>query len=231
VASPIPVYLEAGTKRTFASAVEWPGWSRSGRDRDAALGALAAYGARYAKAIGRGRAAEGFERPAGVSDLEVVARLKGEASTDFGVPSVTSPADRRPLDETEVERLVALLRAAWRAFDRNAKRASGVTLRRGPRGGGRQPDAMVQHVLDAEGAYLTRAGGQAANPAKAPKDEVVAQMTALRTGFVEAITVRARGEPAPRPRPSGKLWTPRYSVRRSAWHSLDHAWEIEDRME
>jgi hypothetical protein len=24
-------------------------------------------------------------------------------------------------------------------------------------------------------------------------------------------------------------WTPRFAVRRSAWHALDHAWELEDR--
>jgi hypothetical protein len=30
---------------------------------------------------------------------------------------------------------------------------------------------------------------------------------------------------------SGKLWTPRYFVRRTAWHALDHAWEIEDRLQ
>lgn len=226
--SKIPVYLEAGTKRTFAAAVEWPGWGRSGRDRDSALDALVAYGARYAKAVGRGRAAQGFERPKDTSALEVVTRLKGDASTDFGVLSKTPPADRRPLDEADVERLVALLRAAWRAFDRSAKLVTDFTLRTGPRGGGRQPDAMVHHVLEAEKAYLSRVGGQAAETAKG---DVAAQMDAVRTGFVEAVTVRAAGEPPPRPRRSGSLWAPRYAIRRSAWHALDHAWEIEDRME
>ena len=27
----LPVVLEVGTKKVFASAVDWPGWSRSGR--------------------------------------------------------------------------------------------------------------------------------------------------------------------------------------------------------
>jgi hypothetical protein len=27
----------------------------------------------------------------------------------------------------------------------------------------------------------------------------------------------------------GSRWSPRYAIRRSAWHSLDHAWEILDR--
>jgi hypothetical protein len=26
------------------------------------------------------------------------------------------------------------------------------------------------------------------------------------------------------------IWPPRYFVRRVAWHVLDHAWEIEDRI-
>ncbi len=226
--SKVPVYLEAGTKRTFASAVEWPGWSRGGRDRESALEALATYGARYGKAIGRGRAAQGFERPEDVSGLKVVTRLRGDAGTDFGIPSKTPPADRRPLDQAEIERLVALLRAAWRAFDRMATTAAGARLRPGPRGGGRQPAAIVQHMLDAEGAYLSRVGGQAPD---APKDDVAAQRAAMRTGFLDAVALRARGEPAPPPRRSGALWTPRYAIRRSAWHALDHAWEIEDRLE
>ena len=29
----------------------------------------------------------------------------------------------------------------------------------------------------------------------------------------------------------GKRWTPRYFVRRLVWHALDHAWEIQDRIE
>jgi hypothetical protein len=29
----------------------------------------------------------------------------------------------------------------------------------------------------------------------------------------------------------GKRWPSRYAARRIAWHALDHAWEIEDRIE
>ena len=48
MAGAIPVYLEVGEKRVFASAVDWPGWTRSGKDEDAALEKLAAYASRYA---------------------------------------------------------------------------------------------------------------------------------------------------------------------------------------
>ena len=43
-----PVYLEIGTKRVFASAADWPGWCRAGKDEKLALEALAAYVPRYA---------------------------------------------------------------------------------------------------------------------------------------------------------------------------------------
>src|SRR5688572_19992747 len=42
------VYLEIGAKRTFAMALDWPGWGRSGRTAEEALEALADYATRYA---------------------------------------------------------------------------------------------------------------------------------------------------------------------------------------
>ena len=38
-----PIYLESGTKKVFAAALNWPGWSRSGRDEAEALAALLEY--------------------------------------------------------------------------------------------------------------------------------------------------------------------------------------------
>ena len=31
--------------------------------------------------------------------------------------------------------------------------------------------------------------------------------------------------------PGGERWPALFAVRRSAWHALDHAWEIEDRLD
>ena len=45
------VYLEIGKTRSFAGALEWPGWCRSGREETAALQSLFDYGPRYARAI------------------------------------------------------------------------------------------------------------------------------------------------------------------------------------
>jgi hypothetical protein len=39
-----------------------------------------------------------------------------------------------------------------------------------------------------------------------------------------------RGELAERGPRGGIRWPARYYVRRAAWHVLDHAWEIEDRL-
>jgi hypothetical protein len=220
----IPVYLELGKHRVFAGALDWPGWCRSAHDEEAALQALVSYGPRYAAAIGP--LALGLTVPADTSSLNVVERLEGNATTDFGAPAIAPKADERPLDGAGLERLQALLKACWAAFDAAAKRASSVTLRKGPRGGGRDVDAIVSHVLEADRAYLSilwtahRKAGDA-DPA--------AEMTRLRAAVLDALAARAHGEALPEGRRSTKVWTPQYFVRRSAWHALDHAWEIEDR--
>lgn len=218
------VYLEAGSRRVFAGALAWPGLSRSGRDEDGALEALVAHCPRYQAALGK--AARGFMPPAAASELEVVERLDGDATTDFGAPSKTPKSDRSALEKEEAERLAEVLRASWAAFDRAAAAARGRVLSKGPRGGGRELDAIVEHVLGAERSYLSRVGGTYRNR---PDPGVRDEMRGVRRAFLEAFGSRAGGGPPPRVPRSGKLWTPRYAVRRSAWHALDHAWEIEDR--
>ncbi len=213
--------MEVGTKRVFAGAIEWPGWCRSGRDKDAALEALMAYGRRYSAALGRTKF--GFKAPEGVAEFAVVERLKGNATTDFGAPGAAPRADQRRLDQAEIERLISILESAWAKFDRAARAARGKALTKGPRGGGRELEAIVTHVLEADGAYHRALGGVA------PKSDGTGTMAAVRSAIVDVVSSRARGEPPPRTPRSGKLWTPRYGVRRSAWHALDHAWEIEDR--
>jgi hypothetical protein len=220
----IEVYLEAAKRRTFACAYEWPGWCRSGRDEDAALEALAAYGARYRAAIGPRRF--GFTAPSDRSSLEVVERLAGNATTDFGAPAVEPARDHRPVKGSEAKRLVEVLAACWAMFDRAAKAASGVELRKGPRGGGRALDAIVDHLVGADEAYLRSLGGRYRRPDAADQR---AAIEGVRRAILAEFRSQARGEPPSRTPRSGTLWTPRYAVRRMAWHALDHAWEIEDR--
>ena len=216
------VYIEAGAKRTFANAVEWPGWSRTAKDTDGALEALVACGPRYRKAIGAS-AARGLMLPENIKALKIVERVKGDATTDFGAPSITTKADRRPLDDAELARQIALLRASWSAFDKTAERHARATLRKGPRGGGRELPAIVAHVLEADKAYLSGLG-------RSFRAKGRNEMREMRTAFADMLERRAHGEtPEVGPRRKKPLWTPRFAVRRSAWHALDHVWEIEDR--
>ena len=218
------IVLEVAPKRAFASALDWPGWSRGGRDAESAQEALLAYGPRYAKVARRARVS--FSAPKSVSDLEIVQRLKGGTGTEFGVPGTAARDESRPLAGDELERHVALLRAAWAAFDASARKAVGVELRKGPRGGGRDLEKIIGHVREAEVAYLGALGS------KAPSDHDEAPdtpMKLLRAAFLEAIAASAEGRVFANPRNTRKPWSLRYTIRRTAWHVLDHAWEIEDR--
>jgi hypothetical protein len=221
----IEVYLEIGEKKTFANAVEWPGWSRAGRDEDAALRALVDYGPRYARALKAAKIA--FEPPEDVAGLVVAERVKGTSATEFGVPEVTSGADERPVDAKEYERFRSLLRAYWQEFDRIVREATGKELRKGPRGGGRDLEGVVRHVLGAEGGYTRRLGVRFQHNETGDVNEEVAR---ARQAVLDALAIAERGEVPERGPRGGVMWTPRYFVRRVAWHVLDHAWEIEDRM-
>lgn len=218
----LTVYLEAGRKRVFACAVEWPGWCRSGRSEEEALNALLAYGERYARAV----ASTGLAVPVPetVEQLKIIDRIEGGPTTDFGAPGSPPAADERPLDTNELDRLSRLLSSAWQAFDRASSGAADATLRTGPRGGGRDLAKMVDHVREADAAYLVKLGSR--RPAAT---DPATQMERIRSVAIEALAARATGSPLADPAKTRILWPPRYYVRRSAWHALDHAWEIDDR--
>ena len=220
---PVAIYLEVGAKRTFASAVDWPGWSRGARSEQEAIAALAAYGERY-KAVVRS-AAPKFTAPKDTSEFNIVGRLKGNVGTDFGVPSLGLPSDGEPIAGAERERLVRILSACWDAFDRAATSAKGLELRKGPRGGGRDLDKMTAHVVEADQAYMAQLG---ARPPKAAPGRQI-KPSDLHHAMLAAFRARARGLPVADPRDTKKPWTLRYFARRVGWHVLDHAWEIEDR--
>lgn len=220
----IEVYLESGKARVFAAAVDWPGWCRSGRDEAAALQALVDYAPRYARVLEGTQL--GFQPPASVRDLKIIARLPGNHTTEFGAPGQSLDSDSQPVSAQELERMETILQACWQAVDRAAQAAQGRELTKGPRGGGRELPKIVEHVRDVEMAYINSLGGKA--PADLP-DEMEAGFAALRRAVLDTLRAAARGEiPAFGPR-GGPRWKPRYAARRMAWHDLDHAWEIEDR--
>jgi hypothetical protein len=200
VAGHVRVYLEVGGKRTFASAADWPGWSRSGRDEVGALENLAAYASRYAKVAKLARE----ELPKAPS-FDVVERTKGNATTDFGAPGVPTKDESKPTSAVQMQRLITLLEACWKYLD-DVRSKVPEELRKGPRGGGRDREKMYQHVLDAEVAYASGIGLKLKHPD--------------RNAFLDAIR---------NAKPDTK-WPAPYVIRRAAWHALDHAWEMEDRI-
>ncbi|NTU80575.1 MAG: hypothetical protein HGA45_14560 [Chloroflexales bacterium] len=221
----LDVYLEIGAKRTFACALDWPGWCRVGRDEGSALLALVASGPRYASVLQTASLA--FDAPADVSALAVVERLDGTTTTDFGAPDVAPAADLRPLDDSTLERLQTVLKACWQALDTALHTAAGKDLRKGPRGGGRDLDAIAHHLLGADKAYLARL---ASKLPKQPEAALSEELDRTRQAILGALAAAARGDlPAQGPR-GGTIWPPRYFARRVAWHALDHTWEIEDRL-
>lgn len=206
------VYLEVGKRRVFASAADWPGWTRSGKDEKSALEALAAAVPRYAQAA---KAARIPFAPG--STFEVVERLPGDATTEFGAPGAIAKAESRRLTKKEAGRLSALVAASWTILDRVVEKAPS-SLRKGPRGGGRDRDRIVEHVLAAEIAYARKLGLRLQQPdagdSAAVREHRNAIVAGLRAG-TKGVTERG--------------WPARYAARRMAWHALDHAWEIEDR--
>lgn len=152
--------------------------------------------------------------------------MDGNATTDFGATDAHLPNDDAPVKPAELERWDTILRACWRAFDAAVAAAEGITLTKGPRGGGRELDKIVEHVRDVDIAYLNALGGKLKVDADAAPLSVLPE---IREAIQAALKAAVSGEiPAEGPR-GGKRWTPRYFVRRLAWHELDHAWEIEDR--
>lgn len=210
------VYLEVGAKRTFAMALDWPGWGRSGKTGEAALAALAGYAARYGRVARRAK----LDLPATAGDeFVVVEEVPGDATTDFGAPGAFAGGDTDAVSARDAERHAALVRAAWDVFDAVAA-ASPAELRKGPRGGGRDRDKMIDHVLGAEAAYARKIGVKHKQPAVGD----AAAIEALRGDMLDVI-VAHRGKGLP----TEKGWPVRYAVRRIAWHVLDHGWEMEDR--
>ena len=220
----LSVVLEVAPKRSFASAIDWPGWSRGGRTEEEALEALLAYAPRYGAVAKRAKLA--FRPPATTRGLDVIERIRGDGGTEFGVPGKPAAAENEPVSAADLRRLLALLQASWAVFDAAAEKAIGVELTKGPRGGGRELPKIIEHVREAEVAYLGQLGSRA--PAAADEDPA-RPMALLRRAFAAALTAVATGQPVENPRNTRKPWTPRYTVRRSAWHVLDHAWEIQDR--
>jgi hypothetical protein len=203
------IYLETGPKKVFACSLDWTGWCRVAKGEEAAIDLLMEYAPRY-RVIAE-RAGLAFEP----GDPVVVGRVPGSDMTDFGAPYAVPEFDLEPFDAESARRGVALLRAAWELFDEVAAE-SPEDLRKGPRGGGRDLTKVVAHVVEAERSYARKVDVRH-KPYKS-----VADRESMREELAEVLS-----RPWEAPRSTG--WPPAYALRRSAWHVIDHLWEIEDR--
>jgi hypothetical protein len=217
----IAVCLEVTPKQAFASALEWPGWCRAGRDEGAALEVLARYAGRYAPVA----AHAGVSFPA-TAAFDVAERVPGGPATAFAAPEcrrpfpqITAAADRATVTPAAARRLAGLLAAVWATFDDIAA-ASPAGLRKGPRGGGRDRDQIIGHVIGADTAYARKLGIKLKQPP--PGD--TAAIAQLREAIAAVLSAPSDGSPVV---PGG--WDTRYAARRIAWHLLEHAWEMQDR--
>ena len=206
-------------KKVAAFAIDWPGWSRGAKAGPAAVELLEEYRDRYRPVAALAGLASEFDA---AGPLEIVEDHVGVGSTDFwGISFAPSSSEEGPMPEDELERKLTLLQAAWRFFDDVATRVS-PELQKGPRGGGRNRDEIIRPALGWERADLVRRVGVVADPVVPPtreglrshRDEYVA---ALRTYNAEERMAR------------GRNWTIALLLRHTAYHVLDHAWEMEDK--
>jgi hypothetical protein len=212
------VMLEIGPKgkKVVAVAPDWPGLSRGAKTEEAAVQRLLAYVPRYAPVARQAGMEAGY---APLTGVEVVERYAGTGSTDFwGISFGFSSFDHQPMSGEALERDLALLRASWAFFDAVRDRVS-AEMQRGPRGGGRDRDQIVRHTFLAELDWTKKLGLPVAL-APLLTDE---GLRAHRDAYCDAIrTLHAQGKMA-------RTWPLRYLIRHTAFHSLDHAWEMEDK--
>lgn len=218
MANQIRVTLEIGPKgkRVVAVAPDWPGLERGAKTAEAAIERLLAYVPRYAPVA---KLAEMEAAFTDITSVDVVEQYPGTGSTDFwGVSFAFSSIDKQESTGETFERDLALLQACWAFFD-NVRRRVSAELQRGPRGGGRDRDRIVRHVVLNEVDWAKGLGVPAAHEGMLTEQEV----TAHRTAFLDGLrTFHAQGKMA-------RKWPLRYLIRHTAYHNLDHAWEMEDK--
>jgi hypothetical protein len=218
---PVRTVIERGPrgKRSVAFALDWPGWSRGARSAELALDALESYRERYRPIAGLAGMAREFDA---AGPLEIAEDRVGTGSTDFwGISFSPCTAELGPMDGAQLERGITLLQACWAFFDGVAARVS-PAMRKGPRGGGRDRDRIIRHTLRTESEDFAKHVG-IRNPegfALTPDG-----LRRHRETYLAAMRAYNAGEVQRRMR----SWTLPFLVRHSAFHTLDHAWEMEDK--
>lgn len=212
------VTVETGPKgkKVAVVAPDFPGLERGDKTKEAAIARLEAYLPRYAPIAKLAGLESEF---AAITTLEVVEEYPGPGSTDFwGISFGHSSIDQQPVSREELERELTLMQACWTFFDSVRFRVS-AEMQKGPRGGGRDRDQIVRHTIGTEMDWATKLGLPNLYDAGLT-DELVSQHRAAYCDTIRAF--HAEGKTA-------RKWTLRYLIRHTAYHTMDHAWEMEDK--
>jgi hypothetical protein len=218
VANHIRVALEIGPKgkKVVAVAPDWPGLERGAKTREAAIERLLSYVPRYETVMKLAGMEAAF---ATITGVDVVEDYPGTGSTDFwGISYGFSGIDQQAMSGEALERELTLMRACWSFFDDVRARVS-AEMQRGPRGGGRDRDHIVRHTFAAEQDWAKKLG------VLTPQDAMLTDegLNAHRDAYCNAIRgLHSQNKMA-------RTWPLRYLIRHTAYHTLDHAWEMEDK--
>ena len=218
MAEQLRVALEIGPKgkKVAAVAPDWPGLERGAKTGEAAIERLQSYLPRYAQVAKLAGMEAAF---AAITTIDVVERYPGTGSTDFwGISFAFSNLDRQDLSSEELERELTLMQACWAFFDDARARVS-AEMRKGPRGGGRNRDAIAGHTIRVEQDWAAKVGVPTPQGAALIGEGLQAHRDAYRNAI---RAFHAEGKMA-------RTWPLRYLIRHTAFHTLDHAWEMEDK--
>lgn len=218
MANPIRVTIEIGpnNKRVAAVAADWPGLERGAKTSEAAIERISDYIPRYAVVAKLAGMEAEF---AAQNGFEVVERYQGTGSTDFwGISYAFSSIDQQAITVESLERELNLMTACWAFFDDVRCRVS-AEMQKGPRGGGRDRDRIVQHIFAVEQDWAKGLGVHTPDGAMLTDEGLMTH----RQAYCHAIR-----EFHSQSKIAGK-WPLRYLIRHTAYHTLDHAWEMEDK--
>lgn len=203
----------------MAFSLDWPGWNRGAKSATVALETLEAYRPRYRPIAELAGMASEFDA---AGRLEVVEDRVGTGSTAFwGISFSPSSTEHSQLGEADLDRRLTLLQAAWTFFDDVAARVT-PEMRPGPRGGGRDRDHIIRHVQRVERLDFAARVGLTFEDHPALSGD---QLRDHRAAYLEAIRACNAG----RVRKQMRSWTLPFLIRHSAFHTLDHAWEMQDK--
>jgi hypothetical protein len=215
------VMLEIGPKGKYVVAVapDWPGLERGAKTGEAAVERLRSYFPRYAAVAKLAAMGAEFAAITSSATIDVVEQYQGTGSTDFwGISFAFSNIDRQAMSSEELRRELSLMEACWMFFDAVRLRVS-AELRAGPRGGGRSRDVIVRHVVGNEQHWARKLGISGPHDPAPDEDELRARRDAY-CAAIRAFHADAK---------MARSWPLRYLIRHTAYHALDHSWEMEDR--